>query len=98
LDTIPNIELYDPDLWTDEQAFLNVPGQVQIQSDFFMITAPTSLFALNGRHGSGSRDRGGFGHLPRIGDDVQPVPEPSTLVLAALGLAGLAAFARRHRK
>jgi pimeloyl-ACP methyl ester carboxylesterase len=31
----PNVELYDPDLWTDEYAFLNSPGQVQIQSDLF---------------------------------------------------------------
>ena len=31
----PNIELYDPDLWTDEYAFLNTPGQAQIQSDLF---------------------------------------------------------------
>jgi hypothetical protein len=31
----PNIELYDPDLWTDEYAFLNQPGQVDIQSDLF---------------------------------------------------------------
>ena len=31
----PNVELYDPDLWTDEYAFLNAPGQVQIQSDLF---------------------------------------------------------------
>jgi len=31
----PNIELYDPDLWTDEYAFLNAPGQGQIQSDLF---------------------------------------------------------------
>jgi pimeloyl-ACP methyl ester carboxylesterase len=31
----PNIELYDPDLWTDEYAFLNGPGQLQIQSDLF---------------------------------------------------------------
>jgi pimeloyl-ACP methyl ester carboxylesterase len=31
----PNIELYDPDLWTDEDAFLNKPGQVEIQSDLF---------------------------------------------------------------
>ena len=29
----PNVELYDPDLWTDEYAFLNAPGHVQIQSD-----------------------------------------------------------------
>jgi pimeloyl-ACP methyl ester carboxylesterase len=31
----PKIELYDPDLWTDEWAFLNAPGQPQIQSDLF---------------------------------------------------------------
>jgi pimeloyl-ACP methyl ester carboxylesterase len=31
----PNIELYDPDLWADEYAFLNSPGQAQIQSDLF---------------------------------------------------------------
>ena len=31
----PNIELYDPDLWSDEFAFLNSPGQAQIQSDLF---------------------------------------------------------------
>jgi len=31
----PRIELYNPDLWTDEYAFLNAPGQAQIQSDLF---------------------------------------------------------------
>jgi pimeloyl-ACP methyl ester carboxylesterase len=31
----PNVEQYDPDLWTDEFAFLNQPGQSQIQSDLF---------------------------------------------------------------
>jgi len=31
----PDVELYDPDLWTDEYAFLNAPEQVQIQSDLF---------------------------------------------------------------
>lgn len=31
----PQVELYDPDLWTDEYAFLNAPGQAQIQSDLF---------------------------------------------------------------
>jgi pimeloyl-ACP methyl ester carboxylesterase len=30
-----NVELYDPDLWGDEFAFLNAPGQLQIQSDLF---------------------------------------------------------------
>ena len=31
----PNVERYDPDLWTDEFAFLNLPGQAEIQSDLF---------------------------------------------------------------
>ena len=31
----PNLQLYDPDLWTDEYTFLNSPGQAQIQSDLF---------------------------------------------------------------
>ena len=31
----PKVGLYDPDLWTDEYAFLNSAGQAQIQSDLF---------------------------------------------------------------
>ncbi len=31
----PHIDLYDPDLWSDEYAFLSAPGQAQIQSDLF---------------------------------------------------------------
>jgi pimeloyl-ACP methyl ester carboxylesterase len=31
----PNVDLYDPDLWTDEFAFLSQPGQAEIQSDLF---------------------------------------------------------------
>jgi pimeloyl-ACP methyl ester carboxylesterase len=31
----PNVESYDPDLWTDEFYFLNQPGQAEIQSDLF---------------------------------------------------------------
>jgi pimeloyl-ACP methyl ester carboxylesterase len=31
----PNVEHYDPDLWTDEFYFLNQPGQAEIQSDLF---------------------------------------------------------------
>ena len=31
----PHVELYDPDLWSDEYRFLNAPGQAQIQSDLF---------------------------------------------------------------
>jgi len=35
LGTDPNMERYDPDLWTDEFAFLSQPGQADIQSDLF---------------------------------------------------------------
>jgi pimeloyl-ACP methyl ester carboxylesterase len=31
----PKVDLYDPDLWTDEYRFLNAPGQAQIQVDLF---------------------------------------------------------------
>lgn len=31
----PHVERYDPDLWTDEFAFLSRPGQAEIQSDLF---------------------------------------------------------------
>lgn len=31
----PHVELYDPDLWTDEFAFLSQPGQADIQTDLF---------------------------------------------------------------
>jgi len=31
----PNVSLYDPDLWTDELAFLKAPGQAQIQTELF---------------------------------------------------------------
>lgn len=31
----PHPERYDPDLWTDESAFLNRPGQVRIQENLF---------------------------------------------------------------
>jgi len=31
----PNVDRYDPDLWTDEFAFLNQPGQADIQSELF---------------------------------------------------------------
>lgn len=31
----PNVDRYDPDLWTDELAFLNRPGQRDIQTDLF---------------------------------------------------------------
>ena len=33
--TSPNVDRYDPDLWTDELAFLSQPGQDRIQLDLF---------------------------------------------------------------
>jgi pimeloyl-ACP methyl ester carboxylesterase len=35
LGTSPDVESYDPDLWTDEFAFLSRPGQQDIQTDLF---------------------------------------------------------------
>jgi pimeloyl-ACP methyl ester carboxylesterase len=31
----PDVERYDPDLWSDEFAFLSQPGQADIQADLF---------------------------------------------------------------
>src|ERR1700722_3110334 len=31
----PNVERYDPDLWTNEFTFLNQPGQIDIQTELF---------------------------------------------------------------
>jgi hypothetical protein len=31
----PNRDRYDSDLWTDEYAFLNAPGQARVQTDLF---------------------------------------------------------------
>src|SRR5207248_8316482 len=31
----PDVDRYDPDLWTDEFYFLSQPGQAEIQSDLF---------------------------------------------------------------
>ena len=53
----PKIELYDPDLWTDEYAFLNAPGQAQIQSDSSMTIAPTSMLIQSGRPGCRRRSQ-----------------------------------------
>ncbi|MGW3353555.1 alpha/beta fold hydrolase [Nonomuraea rubra] len=35
LGTDPSVECYDPDLWTDEYAFLTRPGQAEIQVELF---------------------------------------------------------------
>jgi pimeloyl-ACP methyl ester carboxylesterase len=46
----PNVDRYDPDLWTDEFAFLNQPGQAQIQSDLFYDYRTMWMRIRSGRH------------------------------------------------
>jgi len=48
---IPNVERYDPDLWTDEFAFLNQPGQIEIQSDLFYDYRTNVENYPGGKHG-----------------------------------------------
>ena len=55
--TSPNTESYDPDLWTDELAFLSRRGQQDIQTDLFTTTAPTSRAIPPGRTGSANTSR-----------------------------------------
>ena len=54
----PNVERYDPDLWTDEFAFFSKPGQAEIQSDlFYDYSAQTSRLILSGRLGCARSNR-----------------------------------------
>jgi pimeloyl-ACP methyl ester carboxylesterase len=47
----PDAERYDPDVWTDEFAFLNQPGQADIQSDSSTTSARMLMRILAGKHG-----------------------------------------------
>jgi len=47
----PDPDRYDPDLWTDELAFLNRPGQRDIQTDLFTTTAPMWRAIRSGNSG-----------------------------------------------
>ena len=47
----PNPEKYDPDLWADEYAFLNKPGEADIQSDLFYDYRTNVDAYPTGRHG-----------------------------------------------
>ena len=47
----PNVERYDPDLWTDEFAFLSQPRQADIQTDPSTTTARMSRRIPSGRPG-----------------------------------------------
>lgn len=47
----PNVERYDPNLWTDEFAFLNQLSQIDVQTELFTTTAPMWNRIRNGRHG-----------------------------------------------
>jgi pimeloyl-ACP methyl ester carboxylesterase len=53
----PNVTRYDPDLWTDEFAFLNQSGQADIQSDLFYDYRTKSTPIPSGRRGCGKRSR-----------------------------------------
>jgi pimeloyl-ACP methyl ester carboxylesterase len=53
----PDVERYDPDLWTNEFYFLNQPGQAEIQSDFSTTTARTSTATQSGRPGCARSSR-----------------------------------------
>ena len=53
----PNVERYDPDLWTDEFAFLSQPGQADIQSDLFYTTGPMWRLTRDGKRGCVRRSR-----------------------------------------
>ena len=53
----PNVERYDPDLWTDEFYFLNQPGQADIQSDLFYDYRTKPTPTRNGRHGCARSNR-----------------------------------------
>ena len=54
----PDVERYDPDLWTDEFAFLSQPGQLDIQSDLFYDYRTTSTPTPSGRHRCDKGNRG----------------------------------------
>ena len=53
----PNVERYDPDLWTDEFYFLNQPGQVEIQSDLFYDYRTNVEATPNGKRGCATNSR-----------------------------------------
>jgi hypothetical protein len=55
--TDPNVERYDPDLWTDEFAFLSQPVQADIQSDLFYDYRTNSRPIPNGRLGCATVSR-----------------------------------------
>ena len=71
----------------------SVPGSAPIFTEFMPLAAGTSNVAISGY--------GGFASLPAIAAytwdfEVQPVPEPSTLTLLALGIVGLVVVRRGH--
>jgi hypothetical protein len=53
-----NVELYDPDLWTDEFYFLSQPGQAEIQSDLFYDHRTNVDAYPNGKRGCARSSRG----------------------------------------
>jgi hypothetical protein len=53
----PNVERYDPDLWTDEFRFLNQPGQARFKATCSTTIEPTSTPTRSGKHGCARSSR-----------------------------------------
>src|SRR5439155_10799117 len=53
----PNVDRYDPDLWTDEFAFLNQPVRHRFKAIYFTIIEPTLTPIRSGRHGCARNSR-----------------------------------------
>ena len=56
--TIPNVERYDPDQWTDEFYFLNHQGRGKFKAICSTTTEPMSTPTRSGRHGCARSSRG----------------------------------------
>jgi pimeloyl-ACP methyl ester carboxylesterase len=54
----PHIDRYDPDLWTDEFAFLSQPGQIDIRTELFYNYRANVESYQNGRHGCANTSPG----------------------------------------
>ena len=53
----PNVDRYDPDLWTDEFAFLNRPGRPTFKATCSTTTGPMWTPTRNGEHGCAEQPR-----------------------------------------
>jgi hypothetical protein len=84
--------------WNDERFDLGEPGLRYIGGSNFRNDNPVLSMAAVWGDNSYGVVIGSFRELDRIGFRVATVPEPSSFILAALGLIGLAAYGRRKRR